>query len=473
MEQYDVVVIGAGPGGYVAAIRCAQLGLKTAVVDQWVNPDGQASLGGTCLNVGCIPSKALLDSSEKFHQLQHGFHEHGIAMSGVSIDIAAMMARKDKIVATLTSGIETLFLKHKITWFKGTGRLFDNKTVEIISDDGGTTPETVTASHVIIATGSRPRQLDAAPFDENIVVDSTGALKFTEAPKRLVVIGGGVVGLELGSVWQRLGSQVTVLVRGEKLLRNVDDQIAQEAYTQLTAQGLDIQLGAVPIATETTNKTATVTYLQGGEEKILRANKVLVSAGREPYTDGLNAADAGLKLDAKGFIEVDGLCQTNVSGIYAIGDVTRGPMLAHKASEEGVSVAERIAGQSGHVNYETIPWVIYTHPEIAWVGPTSQELRAKGVEFRIGVFPFKGNGRAYAMGDVIGMVKLLSDAKSDRLLAAHIIGPNASEMIAEAVVAMEFNASAEDIARTVHAHPTLSEAFHEAALAVDKRTLHI
>ncbi|VAW85103.1 Dihydrolipoamide dehydrogenase of 2-oxoglutarate dehydrogenase [hydrothermal vent metagenome] len=472
MKQFDVIVIGAGPGGYVAAIRCAQLGLKTAVVDEWVSPSGKASLGGTCLNVGCIPSKALLSSSQKYQELS-GLSSHGISIGKASININTMLKRKDDIVNMLTGGVEALFLKHKIEFFHGSGRLLDNQKVEIISKKKSDQEISLTANHIIIATGSVPREVEFAPVDNKLIVDSTGALEFKEAPKKLVVIGGGVIGLELGSVWQRLGSEVTILIRRNQFFPNVEQQIAEEALKYFSEQGLNIQLGAQPLSSHVTNKMVTVTYKQEGDTKEVKANKVLVTTGRIPNTSGLNAEEVGLALDEKGFINVDPSCQTNIGGIYAIGDVVRGPMLAHKASEEGVAVAERIAGQSGHVNYNTIPWVIYTHPEIAWVGKTTQQLTEQGIPFKSGSFPFKANGRAYSAGDTDGMVKLIAHAETDELLGAHIIGANASEMIAEAVVAMEFQASAEDLARTIHAHPTLSEAFHEAALAVDKRTIHI
>jgi dihydrolipoamide dehydrogenase len=471
MEKYDVVVIGGGPGGYVAAIRCAQLGLKTAVVESWRNEAGDPALGGTCLNVGCIPSKALLDSSHHYHAIQHDLADHGISASGVNIDIKKMMARKQKVVQTLTGGVASLFLKHKITWLKGHGAFVDTHTIKVTGHDGG--EQSVSADKVIIATGSRPRDMEFAPVDNKHVLDSTGALALTSVPKHLVVIGGGVIGLELGSVWKRLGARVTVLIRGQQFLRAVDQQIAREAQRILEAQGLDIQLEARPLTTKVAKSKVTVTYEQAGEEKRLSADKVLVSVGRVPHTEGLNLDAVDVSMDDKGFIEVDDHCRTAADNIFAIGDVVRGPMLAHKASEEGVAVAEIIAGQSGHVNYQTIPWVIYTFPEIAWVGATTQELQQQGRKHHVGVFPLKANGRAHAMGHTDGLVKILSDAETDQILGVHILGPAASELIAEAVTAMEFSASAEDLARTVHAHPTLSEAVHEAALAVDKRTIHI
>jgi len=438
MKQFDVIVIGAGPGGYVAAIRCAQLGLKTAVIDEWVNSLGKASPGGTCLNVGCMPSKALLSSSQKYQELS-GLSSHGISIGKPSVNISTMMKRKDDIVNMLTGGVETLFIKHKIEFFHGSGRFLDDQKVEVISKNSSAQEISLTAKHIIIATGSVPRDVAFAPVDNKLIVDSSGALEFKEAPKKLVVIGGGVIGLELGSVWQRLGSEVTILIRRNQFFPNVEQQIAAEALKYFSEQGLKIELGAQPLSSHSTKKMVTVTYKQEGDTKEIKANKVLVTTGRIPNTSGLNAEEVGLVLDEQGFINVDLSCQTNIGGIYAIGDVVRGPMLAHKASEEGVAVAERIAGQSGHVNYNTIPWVIYTHPEIAWVGKTSQQLTEQGIPFKSGSFPFKANGRAYSVGDTDGMVKLLAHAETDELLGAHIIGSNASEMIAEAVVLLLWN----------------------------------
>lgn len=472
MNHFDVVVIGGGPGGYVAAIRCAQLGLNTACIDKWLDSDGQPALGGTCLNVGCIPSKALLDSSHHYHRLQHEFADHGIKVRGASIDIAQMMSRKSTVCRTLTGGIAALFEKHKITWLQGHGRLLPDNRVEFSPHGDADKPATITGEHIVIATGSSPAEFPAAPVDGDRIVDSTGALSFDAVPKRLAVIGGGVIGLELGSVWQRLGAEVTVLVRRQQFLPAVDQQLADQAHKALSAQGLNILLGAKTQEAKAGKRHVTLTYLEGETEKTLQVDKVLVATGRRPNTDGLNADAAGLELDDRGFIVVDDRCRTNLPNIYAIGDVVRGPMLAHKASEEGVAVAEHIAGQSGHVNYETIPWVIYTWPEIAWVGKTTQELHASGVDFKSGVFPLNANGRAHAAGDHSGLVKIVTETASDKILGVHIMAANASELIAEAVVAMEFSASAEDLARTVHAHPTLSEAVHEAALAVDRRTLH-
>ena len=470
MDNYDVVVIGGGPGGYIAAIRCAQLGLRTACVDDWRNEDGKPALGGTCLNVGCIPSKALLDSSHHYEHLQHHLPAHGITASGIKLDVGVMQARKQKVVRTLTGGIEALFLKHKIAWLRGRGRLLGEQRVEVSAHDGAT--QTVQAKHIIIATGSVPAPLAQAPFDGDRIVDSTGALAFSEVPKRLAVIGGGVIGLELGSVWRRLGSEVVVLNRGKTLLSKIDEDLAKEAHRQLSAQGLDIRLAAQVSEITLNKKSVQLKMRDSGGEHTLKVDRVLVATGRVPNTAGLGAEGIGLALDERGYIVVDESCRTTLPNVYAIGDVVRGPMLAHKASEEGVMVAEHIAGQAGHVNYETIPWVIYTWPEIAWVGKTAQQLRDANHDFRSGVFPFIGNGRAQAMGDAVGLVKVVSDAKTDRVLGVHIIGPYASEMIAEAVTVMEFGGAAEDIARTVHAHPTLSESLHEAALAVAGRALH-
>lgn len=470
MDRYDVVVIGAGPGGYVAAIRCAQLGLHTACVDEWRTAQGKPALGGTCLNVGCIPSKALLDSSHHYHHLRHGLAAHGITAENVRLDIGVMQARKEKVVRTLTGGVETLFLKHKIAWLQGRGSLCGNNRVAVRALDGS--QREVEAKHIIIATGSLPMALTAAPFDGERIVDSTGALAFNEVPGRLAVIGGGVIGLELGSVWRRLGAEVIILNRGDALLGRIEEDVAREAHRQLSAQGMEIRLGAKLGRVDAGKKQVLLTYSDGHGDHSLTVDRLLVAAGRRPNTEGLDAAAAGLELDGHGFIVVDEDCHTSVPGVYAIGDVVRGPMLAHKASEEGVAVAERIAGQASHVNYETIPWVIYTWPEIAWVGQTSRQLKEGNIDFRAGTFPFAGNGRAHAMGEPAGLVKILSDGKTDRVLGVHIIGPCASELVSEAVTVMEFGGAAEDIARTVHAHPTLSEAVHEAALAVAGRALH-
>ncbi len=473
MKEFDVVVIGAGPGGYVTAIRCAQLGLKTACVESWSNKAGKPTLGGTCLNVGCIPSKALLDSSHHFEFMNTEAGVHGISVESVSIDVSKMMARKDKVVKMLTGGIGSLFKKNKITLLHGRGKLTGNSQVAIIPADGET--ETVKATHIIIATGSVPTRIPPAVVDNDAgqIVDSTGALAFDSIPERLGVIGAGVIGLELGSVWRRLGSKVVVLEALDNFLAAADQQIAKEAHKALSKQGLDIQLGALVTGTEITAKGITVNYEQGGEQQSIEVDRLIVAVGRAPNTDGLGAAEAGLKLDGRGFIEVDEDCRTNLENVWAIGDVVRGPMLAHKASEEGVTVAERIAGQQPEIDFNTIPWVIYTWPEIAWVGKTEEQLQAEGIEYRVGQFPFVASGRARAMDETTGMVKVLGDKKTDDILGVHIFGPNASELIAEGVLSMEFMGCTEDIVRTIHAHPTLAEALHEAALDVDDRAIHI
>jgi len=474
MKKYDVVVIGAGPGGYVTAIRCSQLGLSTACIDSWINDDGKPALGGTCLNVGCIPSKALLDSSHHFHKIKHESSEHGITVTGVAIDVNKMVSRKAKIVKILTLGISGLFKKNKIDWLRGQAKLLNNKEIEISPTHESHDEKTVVeANHIVIATGSVPTKIPPASVDDKLIVDSTGALKFNEVPRRLGVIGAGVIGLELGSVWNRLGSEVTVLEALPDFLALVDRQVATEAEKSLRSQGLDIRLGAKVTGTGSNNREVTVSYENAEGKHQITVDKLIVAVGRSPNTAGLGAQDCGLELDERGFIVVDDHCNTNLENIYAIGDVVRGPMLAHKASEEGVAIAERIAGKPGHMNYETIPWIIYTWPEIAWVGKTEEQLKTDGIEYRVGSFPFMATGRARAMGDTSGFVKILGDAKTDRILGIHIFGPSASELIAEAVVAMEFDGSTEDIARTIHAHPTLSEAMHEAALGVDNRTIHI
>lgn len=474
MQNFDVVVIGAGPGGYVTAIRCAQLGLSTACVESWINEQGKPALGGTCLNVGCIPSKALLDSSHHYSHIKHEAGDHGITVSGVSIDVNKMIARKQKIVTTLTGGIAGLFRKNKVEWLQGHGRLLPDNQIEVTPVAGENTEKyNVSAKHIIIATGSVPAKIPPAPVDQNKIVDSTGALAFNQAPRTLGIIGAGVIGLELGSVWKRLGSEVVILEALEDFLAACDRQIANEAWKILQKQGLDIRLGAKVIGTGTNNQQVIVTYEDKDGKHQINVDKLIVAVGRKPNTAGLGAKEVGLGMDERGFIIVDENCCTNLPNIYAIGDVVRGPMLAHKASEEGVAVAERIAGKSSHMNYEVIPWVIYTWPEIAWAGKTEQQLKDSGIEYRTGLFPFMASGRAKAMGESGGMIKILGDTHTDRILGVHIIGPSASELIAEAVLAMEFDGSTEDIARTIHAHPTLAEAMHEAALAVDKRPIHI
>lgn len=473
MSKFDVVVIGAGPAGYVSAIRCAQLGLNTAVVDRTIGKTGKPALGGTCLNVGCIPSKALLESSEHFHKVKHGYEQHGIKVKDLAIDVGAMITRKDKIVQQLTGGIEYLFKKNKITWLKGTGRLLPGKKVEVAGGEKKDERQVVEAEHIIIAAGSEPRGIPNVSIDGDTIVDSSGALDFTEVPQKLGIIGAGVIGLELGSVWARLGAEVVLLEAMDSFLSMCDEQIARIAAKEFASQGLDIRLGCRVLAAKAGKKKVTVEYEDKNGSHSLTFDKLVVAVGRRPATEGLNCGEVGLLLDERGFIHVDEVCRTNVPGIYAIGDVIRGPMLAHKGSEEGKMVAERIKGESHRVNYDTIPWVIYTSPEIAWVGKTEKQLKAAAREFKVGTFPLSASGRAQAMDDTAGMVKVLADAKTDRLLGVHIIGPNASELIAEAVVAIEFSASAEDLQRIVHAHPTISEAVHEAALAADKRAIHI
>jgi dihydrolipoamide dehydrogenase len=469
-SHFDVVVIGGGPGGYIAAIRAAQLGFNVACIDEAKNPKGGPALGGTCTNVGCIPSKALLQSSEHYQHAGHAFAEHGIGLKDLSIDVKKMLARKDKIVAQNNEGILYLFKKNKVSFFHGRGSF-------VKAVDGGWAiaagSETITGRQIVVATGSSARALPGTPFDEENVLSNDGALRIGAVPKKLGLIGSGVIGLEMGSVWRRLGSEVVVLEALPTFLGAVDEQIAKEAHKAFTRQGLKIELGVKVGEIKAGTQGVSVSYTTAkGEARQLEVDKLVVSIGRQPNTAGLNAEAVGLKLDERGAIVVDDDCRTNLPGVWAVGDVVRGPMLAHKAEEEGVAVAERIAGQHGHVNFNTIPWVIYTSPEIAWVGQTEQQLKASGRAYKAGTFPFLANGRARALGDTTGMVKILADAASDEILGVHIVGPMASELIAEAVVAMEFKASAEDIARICHAHPSLSEATKEAALAVDKRTLN-
>jgi dihydrolipoamide dehydrogenase len=476
-KQFDVVVIGGGPGGYVAAIRAAQLGFSVACIEaeSYADPKGEVRLGGTCLNVGCIPSKALLRSSELFDDANHAFVMHGIAVSDVKMDVATMVRRKDNIVTQLTAGIKGLFKKNKVTLLAGRGSFAGRESefwqVAVAARDG--TLETVDARHVIVATGSAPRHLDGIPVDNQVICDNVGALSLGAVPKRLGVIGAGVIGLELGSVWKRLGSDATILEALPDFLAAADPAVAKEAWKTFTQkQGLKINLGVRINSVKQGKKGVTIDYEVGDAAVSLECDKLIVSVGRVPNTAGLGCDNVGLKLDDRGRIDVDDHCRTNLDNVWAVGDVIRGPMLAHKGMEEGVMVAELIAGQAGHVNYETIPWVIYTHPEIAWVGKTETQLKNDGIEFRSGQIPFLANGRALGQGDTTGFVKMLACARTDRVLGVHIIGANASELIAEAVTAMEFGAVAEDIARICHAHPTLSEVMHEAALAVDKRPLH-
>ena len=470
---FDVIVIGAGPGGYIAAIRAAQLGLSTACIDEWKNEKGGPAPGGTCTNVGCIPSKALLQSSENFDQAGHHFADHGIGLSNLSIDIKKMLGRKDTVVKQNNDGILYLFKKNKVAFFHGRGSFSKAVDGGYEISVAGAKPETLTGKQIIVATGSSPRALPGVAFDETSVLSNDGALRIPSVPKTLGVIGAGVIGLEMGSVWRRLGAEVTVLEALPAFLGAVDQQIAAEAQKVFVKQGLDIQLGVKIGKVEFGKKGVAVWYVDAkGASQELACEKLIVSIGRVPNTTGLNGESVGLKLDERGFVEVDAECRTALPGVWAIGDVVRGPMLAHKAEEEGVAVAERIAGQHPHVDFNTVPWVIYTSPEIAWVGQTEQQLKAAGRAYKAGTFPFMANGHARALGDTTGMVKFLADAATDEILGVHIVGPMASELISEAVVAMEFRASAEDIARICHAHPSLSEATKEAALAVDKRTLN-
>ncbi|MEY4267622.1 MAG: hypothetical protein RIS90_2157 [Pseudomonadota bacterium] len=472
-KTFDVVVIGAGPGGYIAAIRAAQLGFSVACVDAWRNSKGGPAPGGTCTNVGCIPSKALLQSSEHFEHAGHHFAEHGIGVAGLTLDLGKMIGRKDTVVKQNNDGILFLFKKNKVSFFHGRAsfvRVVDG-VYELAVD--GAAPQNLSGKQVVIATGSSARALPGTPFDEKDILSNEGALALTTVPKRLGLIGSGVIGLEMGSVWRRLGAEVTVLEGLPNFLGAVDEQIAKEAKKAFDKQGLKINLGVKVGAVTASGQGVSIAYSDAkGEAQTLAVDKLIVSIGRVPNTEGLNAQAVGLQLDERGAIVVDGDCRTNLPGVWAVGDVVRGPMLAHKAEEEGVAVAERIAGQHGHVDFNTIPWVIYTSPEIAWVGQTEQQLKASGRAYKAGTFPFLANGRARALGDTTGMVKMLADAATDEILGVHIVGPMASELIAECVVAMAFRASSEDLARICHAHPSLSEATKEAALAVDKRTLN-
>jgi len=472
-QQFDVVVIGGGPGGYIAAIRAAQLGFQVACIDEWKNAAGGPAPGGTCTNVGCIPSKALLQSSEHFDQANHHFADHGISAKDVQMDVSKMLARKDNVVKQNNDGILYLLKKNKVSFFHGRGSFVKTTEAGHHINVAGKAQEVITGKHIIIATGSNARALSGTPFDEVNVLSNDGALRLGAVPKTLALIGSGVIGLEMGSVWRRLGAQVTILEGLPTFLGAVDEQIAKEAKKAFDKQGLKIELGVKVGEIVNGKKGVTVNYSNAkGEAVVLEADKLIISIGRVANTMGLNPEAIGLQLGERGEIIVDGDCKTNVPGVWAVGDVVRGPMLAHKAEEEGVAVAERIAGQHGHVNFNTIPWVIYTSPEIAWVGRTEQQLKADGVAYKAGTFPFLANGRARALGDTTGMVKFLADATTDEILGVHMVGPQVSELIAEAVVAMEFKASAEDIARICHAHPSLSEATKEAALAVDKRTLN-
>lgn len=461
---YDVVVIGSGPGGYVCALRAAQLGLRVACVEK------DPTFGGTCLNVGCIPSKALLESSERYAAVQHDLADHGILVEGAQLDLARLMARKETIVGRLVGGIAALLGKAGVTTVRGVGTIRDAQTVAVHTADG---TELLPTSSIVIATGSSPVELPGLPFDGDRIVTSTEALSFPEVPEHLVLVGAGVVGLELGSVWRRLGSQVTVLEYLDRILPGIDGGIAKEAKKILRKQGLTFVLGARVQSAEVTDGSVRVQWEDaGGASSHVTCDRVLVAIGRRPHTDGLGCEQAGIGRDDRGRIEVDGDLQTNLEGVFAIGDVIAGPMLAHKASDEGIAVAELLAGVEGHVNYDAIPSIVYTHPEVAGVGRTEEELKDDGVSYRVGRYRYAANGRAMALGETDGMVKILADQDTDRLLGCHIIGARAGDLIAEVAVAIEFGASAEDIARSMHAHPTLAEMVREAALDVDDRALH-
>jgi dihydrolipoamide dehydrogenase len=468
-DSFDVVVIGGGPAGYPAAIRAGQNKLSVACIDEWKNRDGTPAFGGTCLNAGCIPSKALLESSELYHRLQTEFATHGIKASGVSFDVAAMQKRKAGIVKASTNGIMALFKAAGVTPLQGHGKLLSGKRVEFKAHDGST--RVLTAKHVVLASGSVPTQLPSAPFDGKYIVDSWDALEFDAVPKRLGVIGAGVIGLELGSVWRRLGSEVVVLEALNDFLAMADQQLAREALRHFKKQGLEIRLGAKVNGAKVENGAVNVTYTDAKGEQTVTVDKLIVAIGRRPYTKDLLGPDTGVQLDERGFIKVDDQCRTGVDGVWAIGDCVRGPMLAHKGKEEGVMVADLIAGHFAEVNYKTIPSVIYTAPEIAWVGQTEEQVKASGRAYKVGMFPFLASGRARAMEATQGFVKLIAAQDDDEILGVHIIGPMAGELIAEAVLALEYSASSEDLQRTIHAHPTLSEALHEAALAADRRAI--
>ncbi|OUS31256.1 dihydrolipoyl dehydrogenase [Gammaproteobacteria bacterium 45_16_T64] len=469
-NSYDVVVIGGGPGGYAAAIKAAHLGLNVACIDKYVNKNGKPALGGTCANVGCIPSKALLDSTWKYHEAQSELSIHGIGVGDVSMDVAAMIKRKDDIVKKQTDGVAMLLKANGITWLQGTGKLVAGKKVEFVPHDGDA--EVLEAQNVILATGSSPIELPMAPLQDDLIVDNSGALEFTEVPKRLGVIGAGIIGLELGSVWSRLGSEVVVLEAMDSFLPMIDKQVGKEALKNLKKQGLDIRLAARLTGTKVENGEVLVEYTDAEGEKTMTVDKLIVAVGRRPITAELFSADSGVNLDERGFIFVNQSCATDVPGVYAIGDIVRGPALAHKATEEGVMVAELIAGHHAEINYDCIPSVIYTHPEVSWVGLSEEQVKAEGTEYKTGMFAFMANGRAVAANETTGFVKVVSDVATDRVLGVHIVGPQASEIIMQAVIALEFGASTEDLQLMVFAHPGLSEVLHEAMLDVDGKAIH-
>jgi len=468
--MYDVIVIGSGPAGYVAAIRASQLGLKTACIEKSFDADGNSQLGGTCLNVGCIPSKALLDSSHRYSDAINHFSTHGIEVSKPKLDIAKMMQRKNKIVTQLTAGVTGLFKANKVTQILGHAKIIDSTHIEVTSKDG---TETLETKNIVIATGSSPINIPVAEINNKDIVDSTGALEFDSVPKKLGIIGAGVIGLELGSVWSRLGSEVTVLEAMDEFLPMADKRISKDVLKEFNKQGLNINLGCKVTSTLSNKKDITVTYENNGNTNELKVDKLIVAVGRRPNTDDLLDKNCGLSIDEKGFIPVNDFCETNVQNIWAVGDVVRGPMLAHKASEEGIMVVERIAGKHAEMEYDLVPSVIYTHPEVAWVGQTEEALSSAGIEFKIGSFPFAASGRALASGESTGFIKVIADKKTDTILGVHAFGPSAADIVQQGVVAMEFGASAEDLGLTIFSHPTVSEALHEAALAVNGQAIHI
>lgn len=471
MKNYDVIVIGGGPAGYVAAIRCAQHGLKTACIDNRLNEKGTASLGGTCLNVGCIPSKALLESSELFECCQHGTATHGIHIKDVELDLATLMQRKNQVVNDLTSGINALIKVNGVQLYTGTGKLLAENKVEVTLTENNT-KEQITATDIILAPGSEPRAIDTIPYTDDLIVDSTGALAFTEVPKRLAIIGAGIIGLELGSVWRRLGAEVVIFESAAALLPAIDQSIAKQVSKIFTQQGLKFYFSSQVKSTAIKNKKVSIKFTREDKEKTEIFDKVFVAVGRSPNTKNVLDPASGLICDKYGFIEADDQCRTNLAHVYAIGDAVRGPMLAHKGEEEGAMVADLIAGHFARVNYETIPFVVYTDPEIAWCGKTEQQLKSENIEYKSGTFSFASNGRARAMGQTHGLIKTLADAKTDRILGVHMFGPHVSELIAQAVIAMEFNSSSEDMAMTMFAHPSLSEVFHESAMDVLDQAVH-
>ena len=469
--MFDVVVIGGGPAGYVAAIRSSQLGLKTACIEEYVDAKNNPTYGGTCLNVGCIPSKALLDSSHRYQEATSHLKTHGIEVSSVELDIPAMMKRKDDIVAKLTGGISGLLTANKVTPISGRGRVLADSKVEVKDAEGNI--EIIESKNIVIATGSSPIEIGSAIFNNTNILDSTGALEINKVPKTLGVIGAGVIGLELGSVWARLGAKVTVIEAMEDFLNMADKEVAKETFKDFKKQGLDIKLGCKLTSSKSLKNSVQVTYENNGTSENMEFEKLIVAVGRKPNTKEIFAADSGINLDEKGFISVDHNCQTSVKNIWAIGDVVRGPMLAHKGSEEGIMVAERIAGKHAEMNYDLVPSVIYTHPEIAWVGKNEEELKNDNVEYKVGKFPFAASGRALAVDQSVGFVKLIADAKTDTILGVHVFGPSAAEIVQQALISMEFGASSEDLGLTIFSHPTVSEALHEAALSISNQAIHI